>query len=144
VGANYLLNIGPTGAGGIPAYETALVRKVGDWIQLHGDLIYEGVPVNVNCQGSDFVLRRGGRYYYFAHDLAREGDANVMAKTSNCTEPRVVDGFEALITSVRWLDNGAAGRFTQSENCARLALDCSGYDYGNDLVVRVAELETSA
>ena len=139
VGANYLLNIGPDPDGSIPAYEAAVIRKVGQWIELHADVIYEGRPVDVKCHGRDFLLKAGSKYYYFAHDLARRGDANVVTSGGG-NGPRTIDGKVGKIGSVRWLDDGEKGRFTQSADRSLLALDCSGYDYGNDLVVRVAEL----
>ncbi len=139
VGANYLLNIGPTAAGAIPAYEAAVVRKVGAWIELHGDLIQRGKPVGVKCAGLDFVLRDDARYYYFAHDLGRKGDANVVVPGEGAG-PRVIAGFPAKVKSVRWLNGGEKVRFTQSADHTLLTLDCTGMEYGVDLVVRVAEL----
>ena len=141
VGANYLLNVGPTAAGAIPAYEAATLRKVGEWIALHGDLIYRGKPVQAQCQGTDFLLRDGKRYYYFAHDLTRRGDAHVVVQSGG-NGPRVIDGFPAQVKSARWLDGDEKGRFTQSRDHSLVTLDCVGFDYGIDLVVRVAELET--
>lgn len=143
VGANYLLNVGPTATGGIPGYEAAVLRQVGEWIALHGDLIYEAKPVSAQCQGRDFILKNGSRYYYFAHDLGRRGDANVV-KQGGGNGPRAVIGFPSKVKSIRWLDDNEKGSFTQSQGNSLLALDCTGYDYGIDLVVRVAELETGA
>ena len=139
VGANYLLNVGPTATGAIPDYEAAALHKVGAWIALHGNLIYDGRPTTVKCQGRDFLLEMDGRYYYFAHDLARRGDAHVV-KQGGGNGPRSVDAFPIRIRSVRWLDENKKGRFTQSSDHSLLTLDCEGYDYGNDMVVRVAEL----
>ena len=39
-GGNYLLNIGPTGDGTIPAPSVATLRKVGAWVQANGESIY--------------------------------------------------------------------------------------------------------
>ena len=139
VGANYLLNVGPTPAGAIPAYEAAVLRKVGAWTAQVGDAIYEGKPCAVRCQGRDFVLRAGKKYYYFAHDLSRQGDANVVTGGGG-NGPRSAVGLRSLVRAVRWLDNDAAGQFIQSPDQALLTLDCTGYDYGTDSVVRVAEL----
>lgn len=139
VGANYLLNVGPTPTGGIPDYEAALLRKVGQWIGRHGNLIYEGKPVPATCPGRDFLLKKGNSYYYFAHDLSRRGDAHVVLQKGG-NGPRGVDGFPARIKSVRWLDDDEKGRFTQSPDGSLLTLDCTGYNYGYDMVVRVAEL----
>ncbi|CAN5738631.1 hypothetical protein BH09VER1_BH09VER1_10410 [soil metagenome] len=141
VGANYLLNVGPTATGAIPEYEKAVLRKAGEWIALQGEVIYEGRPVALKCHGRDFMLKRGSRYFYFAHDLARRGDAHVVTEGGG-NGPRCVDGFGPKIKSMRWVDDNEAGRFTQSSDGALLTLDCTGYDYGNDLVVRVAELAT--
>jgi alpha-L-fucosidase len=140
VGANYLLNVGPTAKGAIPDYEAAVLRKVGEWIRLHGDLVYEGKPVAVQCQGSDFLLYKGNRYYYFAHDLTRRGNAHVVTPGSS-QGPRVIDGFPKRVKSIRWLDDNEKGRFSQSTDQSMLTIDCAGFDYGNDLVVRVAEVK---
>lgn len=139
VGANYLLNVGPTPAGAIPAYEAAVLRKVGAWIDQVGGAIYEGRPVGVQCQGHDFVLRVGGKHYYFAHDLSREGDAHVVTGGGG-NGPRTVVGLRAAVQNVRWLDNDEPGKFIQSLTPSIFTLDCSGYDYGTDCVVRVAEI----
>jgi hypothetical protein len=42
---------------------------------------------------------------------------------------------------IRWLDDNEKGRFSQSPDNSLLTIDCKGFDYGNDLVVRVAELK---
>lgn len=140
VGANYLLNVGPSAEGSIPEYESAVLRKMGEWIRLQGDLIYEGRPVSIECQGRDFLLRQDDRFYYFAHGLGRRGDGNVVLKDGD-NGIRAFDGFNAAITSGRWLDNDEPVRFVCSKDGV-VALECTGYDYGNDMVVRVAELNT--
>lgn len=139
VGANYLLNIGPAANGAIPDYEAAVLRKVGKWISQHGDLIHDGRPVTCKTEGLDFVLEKGGIYYYFAYDLARRGSSHVVTQGGG-NGPRVVDEFPATVKSVRWMDNDEAGRFSQSSDKSLLTLDCQGYKYGYDMVVRVAEL----
>jgi len=138
-GANYLLNVGPLADGSLPAYETAALRKVGEWIRLFGDVIYEGRPVEAKFQGEDFALETGGKYYYFAHQLSRIGDAHVVVGGEG-NGPRSINGFHTPIASVRWLDTGETGLFTQFADHSLLTLDCTGYEYGSDLVVRVAEL----
>ena len=123
----------------MPPYEGAVLRKVGEWIASHGDLLYVGRPVDCRCAGLDFVLEKDGAYYYFAHDLSRRGSSHVVTKGGG-NGPRVVDQFPVAIKSVRWMDDGEAGRFTQSTDSLLLTLDCQGYAYGYDRVVRVAEL----
>ncbi len=137
-GANYLLNIGPAGQGGIPAYEAAALRKVGEWIAHHGNALFDGHPVAACCEGQDFLLQDGHRFFYFAHNLSTRGDAHVV-KGGIGNGPRSVREFPPRIESMRWLDTGETGVFSQKDGT--LTLDCAGYEYGNDLVVRVAKLE---
>jgi alpha-L-fucosidase len=143
VGANYLLNVGPTADGAIPEYEAAVLRKVGQWISLLGPVIYEGRPANLRCFAQDFVLRCADKYYYFVFNLARGGDSNV-AVTGGGAGPRTIQGLTEPIRAIRWMDNGEAGRFVQSADHAMLTLDCTKFDYGYDTVVRVAELSTTS
>lgn len=140
VGANYLLNVGPTATGRIPDYEQALLRQVGRWIALSEDLIYHGRPTEIVCQGRDFVLKKEERYYYFAFDIARHGDAHVVT-TGGGTGPRSMDQFPCSVKSASWLD-GTKGEVAQSSNHRLLTIDCPGYAYGSDHVVRIAELLT--
>lgn len=139
LGANYLLNIGPTATGAIPEYETALLHKVGKWIALHGDLLSEGRPVPASCPGNDFLLQKGEKYYYFAHDSGRRGSSHVVSGGGSIGQ-RTIEDFSIPITSMKWLAAGEAGQFRQSSDDRTLTLDCPGYDYGIDLVVHVAEL----
>jgi hypothetical protein len=110
-------------------------------VRVASNVIYEGQPVDATCQGRDFVLERGNRYYYFAHDLSRRGSAHV-ATGGGGNGPRILKGLSARIQSVRWLNDDEEGQFTQGPDGA-LTLNCTGYDYGSDLVVRIAELKTA-
>jgi alpha-L-fucosidase len=139
-GANYLLNVGPTASGAIPAYETAALRRAGDWVRLLGDAIYEAKPTEIQCQGRDFALRCGEKLFYFVHDLALVGDANVTLG-GNDAGPRTLGNLNAPIKSMRWLDNGENLAWTQNVEAGIAAVRCSGYPYGVNLVVRVAEVE---
>jgi alpha-L-fucosidase len=139
VGANYLLNVGPTATGAIPEYETAALRRTGRWVELHADAIYDARPEPVHCQGRDFVLRNGDRLFYFVHDLATHGDAHVTAAGGG-TGPRSLSNLKTPVAGARWLDNGQELPWTQNVEAGIAAIDCTGYPYGTNLVVRVAEL----
>ncbi len=138
-GANYLLNVGPTATGAVGDYESALLRLVGRWVTAHGDLIYEGRPVTAKAEGRDFLLEKEGRYYYMAFDLSREGSEHVIAGGGR-NSPRTVTDFPVKAAGIRWLDDNSDVRFIQSGDASLLTIDCKGYDYGTDMVVRVAEI----
>jgi alpha-L-fucosidase len=140
VGANYLLNVGPTAGGGLGEYETALLRLVGKWIRATGQFIYEARPFQAGCSGADFILEGEGRLYYFAHGLQQDGNANVVAGDVSRSGPRTVTGLGRKIIEARWTDDGTPLRFVQSDDGSLLTLVCNGFDYGTHLVVRIAEL----
>ncbi len=139
VGANYLVNVGPRGDGSIGAYESALLEIVGEWASNFGDLIYEGRPVSATCPGRDFLLTSKGRFYYFAFNLTRTGSSHVVV-SSGGNGPRSITGFPHQVVGATWLDNQSEIAFVQSADRSLLTIDCSGYDYGYNLVVRVAEI----
>jgi alpha-L-fucosidase len=140
VGANYLLNVGPTAEGEIPDYERAALARAGDWIRLHGDLLYEGKPVPVSGQGADFALEHDGHTYLFVHSLAIAGHGDVTLGHGG-TGPRAFTGVSGDVSSVRWLDNDEELSFTQDAESGLLCFDATGYPYGVNLVVRVARLD---
>lgn len=139
VGANYLLNVGPKASGEIPAYEAATLRRVGGWIRLHGDLIYKGKPAPIAGMGDDFALEYDGRVYLFIHHLSVHGDSHVVSMASGAG-PRSFMGVKTKVAKVRWLDNDEELDFAQDVNSGMLTINATGYPYGTNLVVRVAEL----
>ncbi|MGI6543450.1 MAG: alpha-L-fucosidase [Limnochordia bacterium] len=139
VGANFLLNIGPTATGAIPEYEAALIRLVGRWIARHGDVIYNGKPTSYVCTGRDFILAANDKLYLFVYDLSIRGDANVTVAAGG-SGPRVINGLKQPIKEIRWLDNGEPLTFTQNTDAGFAAINLTGYPYGTDWVVRVAEI----
>ncbi|PTY01060.1 alpha-L-fucosidase [Verrucomicrobia bacterium LW23] len=142
-GANYLLNVGPTAQGGIPAYEAAALRRVGDWVRIFGGAIYTAKPVpEIRCAGQDFVLKAGSKHYYFAFNLPIKGNEHVTVGGSSRPGLRAFSGLKAELRSARWLDVEEKLAWTQDATRGIAALDCTPYPYGTQLVVRVAELET--
>ncbi len=139
-GANYLLNIGPTAEGALPAYEQAAIRRAGDWIDDVGQSIYEGRPVECSCQGRDFVLETDDGLFYLAFDLSISGHENVTVTTGG-SGPRSIAGLDRDISGARWLDSGEELTVFQAASESITTIDCTGFPYGSDTVVRVAELQ---
>jgi len=140
VGANYLLNVGPTGEGEITMLQEALLRGIGDWIRITGDAIYEGKPCGVGCVESEknFALKKGDKLYFYVHDLAIKGDSHVTVAGGGAGE-KTFTGVAGKIRSIKWTDCGEALDFTQDGSTVKI--NCTGYTYGKSLVVRVAEAE---
>ncbi len=138
-GANYLLNVGPTPSGRIPDYESATLRRAGQWVSRHALPIYKGKPTGVTCQGRDFILEAKGKLYCFIFDLSIGGHSNVTVSFGG-SGPRSLKGLQRRIQSVRWMDNREELAFTQNSKDGIAAINFTGYPYGSNLVVRVAEI----
>ena len=137
VGANYLLNIGPTAQGGVDPMQRELMRILGKWMSLYGEAVYEGKPYGATTQnGKNFVLKGDGYLYFFVHDLGRNGNVNVTKDgkySGYLAFNRVTDAIEG----VEWMDNGEKLDFVQQGDC--LSVNATGYPYGMSACVRVAK-----
>ena len=140
VGANCLLNVGPTATGKIPAYEKGSLIRVGDWVKKYAEIIYDAKPTDIMGQGKDFVLGHGGKLYLFIHDLGISGDENVTVAGSGAG-CRAFLNFNCSVKSVRWLDNDESLAFAGNSGDGLLTINATNYPYGTNLVVRVAEVE---
>jgi len=136
-GANYLLNLGPNGAGAVPPYEAGCLRRVGEWVRIHAEAIYDGKPSEVRGEGDDFALEANGTTYLFVHGL---GDSGEHADGSRLGPgPRRFEGLPRSAEQAVWLDNGEELRIRQRPGVPRL--QATGYPYGTNTVVRVARVE---
>ncbi len=128
VGANYLLNLGPTGAGALPAYETAAILKAGQWVALHARALYDVQPMPCTTVGRDFVLRgTDGTLYLFVHDLIINRNEHIGDKSVARRGLRTVQGLTQPIRSIKWLDNDEELAFTQNPGQGLLAVDCTAF-----------------
>ena len=141
VGANYLLNVGPDGNGVVPPIQAALMEGIGDWIRTCGSSIYKAKPCGVTGTGKNFALRDGNKIYFYIHDLSIVGDSNVVPEGGNAGE-KAFRNLPGTIKNLHWVDNGEPLVFRQDDS--GLVMNCTGYDYGVNLVVRVAEAELEA
>lgn len=137
VGANYLLNVGPTAEGKILPLQAELLAAVGDWIRATGDAIYNGKPCEIKSSGKDFVLFDGEKYWFYIHDLTIKAQDNVVKGVAG-VGPRSFTDAKVPFKSIKWVDNGEELNFTQNTENGLLCVDCTGYPYGTNMVVRVA------
>ena len=139
VGANYLLNVGPTGEGEIVMMQEAMLREIGVWIDTCGKCIYKGKPSEIfAAEPKNFALEADGKAYLFIHNMCVLGDANVTVNGDGLG-PKNFDRVARRVKSVRWTDNGEELAFTQARE--HLTVNATGFPYGKNFVVRVAEVE---
>lgn len=138
-GANLLMNIGPTAQGGLPEYERATFDLVGRWFALCPEALTRARPAALEAEGKDFVLQDGGTYYYFCHHIEIHGNAHLHSGEKG-TGWHTVAGKLPKVKKVRWADNHEALEFSQDENI--LCLKATPFPYGQQLIVRIAVLET--
>ncbi len=139
VGANYLLNVGPTAEGAIPDYESAALRRSGDWVRMHADAIYDGKPAGIAGEGDDFGLDAKGKKFLFVHNLGTRGSANVAVGPTGAG-PRKFTGINTPVTKAEWVDSGQSLKFEQDLKAGTLTVHCTGFPYGTNTVVRLVRL----
>ena len=137
VGANLLLNIGPTAQGGVDPFQRELMNIVGKWMNIYGESIYEGKPHPAVCGNEkNFVLRSDEYLYFFIHGLGRRGSKHVNVETE-CNNDFVFHGVTEKIESVQWMDDGEVLDFTHEND--EFSLFATGFPYGTSTCVRVAK-----
>ena len=140
IGANMLLNVGPSADGSVPLMSRAMMESIGQWMNIYGKAIYNGRPYVVKAGKKDFILRDINdekTFYLFKHDLGIGGNVNVTL-ASGCPGTVEFEGFEGMVESVCWMDNGQSLDFNQNGDVITVA--CSNYPYGKSHCVRVAEI----
>ena len=73
-------------------------------------------------------------------DLKVVGNDNVVLGGEG-VNPRSFVGIDRPIESVYWLDNEEYLSFTQDLHKRVLTVDATGYPYGSDWVVRIAQID---
>lgn len=140
VGANYLLNIGPDGDGNIVPMQQAMLESMGKWVETCGNCIYKGRPSNIQGEFKNFALEVAdeNKAYLFIHDLAIQGNANVTTAGGGLGF-KYFKNLPKEVKSVKWTDSGDSLEFVQ--NGSNLWVNATGYPYGCNFIVRVAEVQ---
>ncbi len=140
VGANYLLNIGLTGQGGVTKMTEALLEVIGQWTAMAKDSLYDGKVCDIRCSHEkDFVLEKDGAAYVYVHDLPLLGPKDVVAAYESTDEDHSLSNLHRKVKSIRWIDIGEELLFSQTEDvCSYRAV---GFPYGSHWIVRVAKVE---
>ncbi len=137
-GANDLLNVGPMGDGSISPEQDALLGRIGRWLACTKAPIYTAKPCGVVSNGKSFGLRdENGKLWLFVFGLKR-ADANGMNGEAG-NGPREFTGLDRRVKRIVWTDNGEELAFSQDGEHMRV--ECTGYPYGTQYVVRIAAVE---
>lgn len=140
VGANYLLNIGPTGTGAVTKITEALLEIVGKWTDMAKESLYEGRPTDIICNHEkDFVLKKGNTLYAYVHDLPLLGPKDVVVAYESTEEGHTLKGIEGKVRSMRWIDNDEELIYSQEGD--EVSFRATGFYYGTHWIVRVARIE---
>ena len=135
VGANYLLNIGPSAQGGISRYQECLMETVGKWMKLYGEAIYCGRPYNAKGNKMNFILKGDKELYLYFFDIGIKGDDNVV-EIKNDDGALTFENVPDKVKSIEWLDNREQLEFIQDGTT--LSVNATKYPYGMSTCVRVA------
>ena len=135
VGANYLLNIGPTAQGGVDSFQAELIATVGKWMDVYGEAIYNGRPYAAKGMGRNFILKGEDELYLFFFDMGIRGDENVV-DDERYSGVYAFGNVTDKLEKIEWMDNGEVLDFAQSNDM--LSVNATGYPYGMATCVRVA------
>ena len=136
VGANFLLNIGPTAQGDVDTYQGELMKLIGKWMNHYKNAIYNGRPCNVSGIGENFALEDEKNLYLFFFNWAHTGNENVTIGGQYCGS-YAFGNVTVDIDHIEWMDNGERLNFVQKNDI--LAVQATGFPYGMSTCVRVAK-----
>lgn len=138
VGANFLLNIGPTAQGGIVPIQEEYLKIIGRWMNIFGEAIYNGKPYIYEENSKHFILKgENNELYIFVYDLGQRGDENVVAN-GNSEIRHTFSGVSEKIKEIRWMDEpDYTLEFSQDGD--KLTAVFPGVPYGCAYCVRVAK-----
>jgi alpha-L-fucosidase len=96
-GGNYLLNVGPTGAGVIPSGATNVLQQVGTWLKTNGSAIYGTTQAPLSQQPWGVLTRKGNTLYAIVTNWPTNGILHV--------------GIKGTVTGASILSNGQSLSF---------------------------------
>ena len=96
-GGNYLLNVGPTSHGEIPAPSAERLAQVGQWMRVNGDSIYGSGPSPFKTQlAFGRATSKPGKVFLEVFDWPADGRLQVPTWGKKVRRVRLMDGNRAL------------------------------------------------
>jgi alpha-L-fucosidase len=104
-GGNYLLNVGPTSEGVIPAPSVERLKEIGAWMKVNGEAIYDTTASPFTNQLSwgrctKKVTRHGATLYLHVFDWPSDGKLVVPALQGKVVSAKMLVSGEKLPMSV--------------------------------------------
>jgi alpha-L-fucosidase len=101
-GGNYLLNVGPTGDGVIPAPSVAILDRVGDWMNRNSESIYGTSPSPFPAEIPwGFCTRKGDLLYLHVFDWPGDGLLKLDGLNSRVSKAYLLAEKEGSLTVSR-------------------------------------------
>ena len=126
-GGNYLLNIGPTGEGEIPAATIDIFKKVGPWVQRNAESIY-GASANLFPPLPwGFTSNKGNKLFLYVRDWPKDGVLQLPGLKNEVKSAYIL------------IDKSLKVEYKQEENLTILNLPINPPD--NPVTVVVLEIE---
>ncbi len=113
-GGNYLLNVGPTSEGLIPAASVQRLAEIGDWMKVNSESVYgtQASPFDKLAWGRcTQKALSGGKTRLYLHVFERPADGRL-----------ILPGLANKPIKVALLDGGKALNFTTGENVVTITL----------------------
>ncbi|RMC44887.1 alpha-L-fucosidase [Lactobacillus sp. ESL0230] len=142
VGANLLINVGPEFDGSLNVHCQSLLEIVSHWMKINHEAIYGTANYEYPTYPStsnihDFIKGR----YLFVDNLGNIGNSNVILGGEKARQ-LVFNNWpnNQKISHIVWLDNNKKLSFKQNYTQKSLEISADGFEYGTNLIERVAKI----
>ncbi|AWN34162.1 MAG: alpha-L-fucosidase [Lactobacillus helsingborgensis] len=141
VGANLLINVGPEFDGSLNIHCLSLLEIIKQWMAINKEAVYNTNNFEhktYTAAGNDNDFIKGN--YLFVDNLGNVGNQNVVLGGEKMREIVFNNFPPQKIERIVWLDNGTNVAFKQLPEKSQLIVKADGFEYGTNLVERVAKI----